>query len=31
MSMCCVHEIVKVNGLSCVEIDRLIHDFDVLT
>ena len=31
MSMCGVHEIVEVNGLSCVEIDRLIHDFNVLT
>ena len=31
MSMCGVHEIVEVNGLSCVEIYRLIHDFIVLT
>ena len=31
MSMCCVYEIVEVNGLSYVEIDRLMHEFNVLT
>ena len=30
-SMCWVLEIVEMNGLSCVEIDRLIHDSNVLT
>ena len=29
--MCCVHEIVEVNGLSCVEINRLMHELNVLT
>ena len=29
-SMCWVLEIDKMNGLSCVEIDRLIHDSNVL-
>ena len=31
MSMCGVHEIIEVNGLSCVEVDRLMHDSNVLT
>ena len=30
MSMCWVLEIDEMNGLSCVEIDRLIHVFNVL-
>ena len=30
-SMCWLLEIDEMNGLSCVEIDRLIHDSDVLT
>ena len=30
-SMCWVLEIDEMNGLSCVEIDRLIHDSNVLT
>ena len=30
MSMCWVLEIDEMNGLSCVEIDRLIHEFNVL-
>ena len=30
MSMCWVLEIDEMNGLSCVEIDRLIHGFNVL-
>ena len=31
MSMCWVFEIDEMNGLSYVEIDRLIHDSNVLT
>ena len=31
MSMCWVLEIDEINGLSCVEIDRLIHGSNVLT
>ena len=31
MSMCFGMGIVDVNGLVCVEIDRLRHDFNVLT
>ena len=30
MSMCWVLEIDEMNGLSCVEIDMLIHEFNVL-
>ena len=30
-SMCWVLEFVEINGLSCVEIDRLIHDSNVLS
>ena len=30
MSMCWVLEIDEMNGLSCVELDRLIHEFIVL-
>ena len=30
-SMYWVLEIDEINGLSCVEIDRLIHDSNVLT
>ena len=30
MSMCWVLEIDEMNGLSCVELDRLIHEFNVL-
>ena len=30
MSMCRVLEIDEMNDLSCVEIDRLIHEFNVL-
>ena len=30
-SMCWVLEIDEINGLSCVEIDKLIHDSNVLT
>ena len=31
MSMCFGIGIVDVNGLVCVEIDRLRHEFNVLT
>ena len=31
MFMCFGIGIVDVNGLVCVEIDKLIHDFNVLT
>ena len=30
-SMCLVLEVDEMNGLSCVEVDRLIHDYNVLT
>ena len=30
MSTCWVLEIDEMNGLSCVEINRLIHEFNVL-
>ena len=30
MSMCFGNLIVEMNGLVCVEIDRLRHDFNVL-
>ena len=30
-SMCWVFEIDEMNGLSCMEIDRLIHVSNVLT
>ena len=31
MSMCLALELFDVNGLVCVEIGRLIHNFNVLT
>ena len=31
MSMYLTWELFDVNGLVCVEIDRLRHDFNVLT
>ena len=32
MSMCFLHEIPsKMNGLNCVEINMLMHEFNVLT
>ena len=31
MSMYCVHEIVEVNDLSCVEFGRLMQELNVLT
>ena len=31
MTRCLALELFDVNGLVCVEIDRLRHDFNVLT
>ena len=31
MSMCGLHEIIELNGLCCVKINRLMHKLNVLT